>query len=283
MDHKEQEQVCKNCNHTFYGKFCNACGEKVIAQHDKRIVHLFEEGFHFITHFEGSFFTTVKTIFTKPGKFSLDYCNGIRKKYFKPVSLLLLFIVLYLLFPRFQGLNMKLNTYASKQYDFTWASIPLIKSKMKDKQIDYKQVSILYDSKSAAVSKISLFVIIPLAAFVLFALFLGTKNYFFDHTIMALELTSIYIGLHFLFIPFVSFIAEKINKSWSAFFYDDNYWLGYAIILIDLVIVTYAFKTFYQQKWIWSILKAAIYIVVFGEIIFYIYRLAVLFFTLLIC
>lgn len=283
MKNTINKNVCKSCGNDFSGKFCNLCGEKVYTNNDKKISHLLEEVFHFITHFEGSFLKTVKTIFTNPGKVSLDYCNGIRKKYFKPVSLFLLFVVLYLLFPRFQGLNMKLNTYTANEYGFRWISIPLTKSKMKEKNIDYKQMAAIYDSKSATISKISLFLIIPLAASVLLLLFYNSKKYFFDHSIISLELSTIYIGIHFLIIPFISFLIEKINSNWITFFYDDNYWLGIIIVLIDLLIVSFAFKRFYQQKWAWIVLKAVIYIIAFSQLIIYLYRLVVLFFTFLIC
>ena len=100
--------ICKNCNHAFTGKYCNHCGEKVYSEKDRSVLHFFEEGLHFITHFEGTFFNTLKKIFTRPGQLSVDYCNGKRKTYFKPLSLFLLLVVLYLLFPFFEGLNMKL-------------------------------------------------------------------------------------------------------------------------------------------------------------------------------
>lgn len=275
-----QITTCKNCGNNFCGKFCNNCGEKVYTHHDKSIGHIFEEGFHFLTHFEGSFLTTLKTVFTKPGKFSLEYCNGLRKKYFKPVSLFLLLVVLYLLFPRFAGLNMKLSTYASEQYDFAWISVPLIKSKLNTKNIKFKQLATLYDAKSSSVSKIGLFFILPFASAALLLLFFNTKKFYFDHFILALELSSIYIGLHFLIVPFISFIAELINKDWMQFFWDSNYWLSYFMVAVDWIIVSVAFRRFYSQKWIWIIPKAAVYLVIFFFGVIYLYRLLVLVVTL---
>lgn len=81
----DQVRTCKSCGHDFEGHYCNRCGEKLFHEKDKHIGHLFEEQFHFITHFEGSFFNTIKTVLARPGQLTLDYCNGIRKKYFKPV------------------------------------------------------------------------------------------------------------------------------------------------------------------------------------------------------
>ena len=79
------ENECKNCGNRFTGKYCNVCGEKVYTEKDKSIKYIIEEGFHFLTHFEGTFLKSLKAIITRPGTLSLDYCNGIRKKYFKPL------------------------------------------------------------------------------------------------------------------------------------------------------------------------------------------------------
>lgn len=275
-----EKNTCKNCGNHFSGQYCNQCGEKVYTHHDKNIGHIFEEVFHFLTHFEGSFLTTLKTVFTKPGKFSLEYCNGLRKKYFKPVSLFLLLVVLYLLFPRFAGLNMKMGTYATDKYGFTWIAVPIIKAKLRAKEMKYDELAKLYDAKSSSVSKISLFFILPLASAVLLLLFFNTKKYYFDHFILSLELCSIFIALHFLIIPFLSFLVELMNKNWASFFWDDNYWLGYFIAALDLLIVSLAFKRFYNQKWIWTIPKSMIYILIFGEVIIYLYRILVLVVTL---
>jgi hypothetical protein len=264
----EANITCKNCGNQFTGKYCNNCGEKVYTSHDKSIGHILEELFHFVTHFEGSFITTIKTVFKKPGKFSFDYCDGLRKKYFKPVSFFLLIVVLYLLFPKFQGLNMKLDTYATDKYGYTWVSVPLIKAKMKNKQVDYVTTAKLYDAKSPSVSKVGLFLLIPMAASVLLLLFYKTGKFYFDHFILALELSALFIALHFLIIPLISVIAEGINKSWVSFFWDDNDLLGYITIALDLLIVSIAFKRFYNQKLVWTILKAAIYVVVFFELFF---------------
>src|SRR6266700_2612526 len=108
--------TCKNCGNRFSGKFCNQCGEKVYTEKDKSVLHFFEEGIHFITHFEGTFFTSLKAILTKPGLLSTDYCNGTRKKYFKPLSFFLVIVVVYLLFPVFSGLNMPMRSYGNERF-----------------------------------------------------------------------------------------------------------------------------------------------------------------------
>ena len=34
--------ICKNCNNSFSGKYCNHCGEKLYREKDKKVSHLFK-------------------------------------------------------------------------------------------------------------------------------------------------------------------------------------------------------------------------------------------------
>jgi hypothetical protein len=106
-------QACKSCGHSFSGKYCPACGEKTYKETDKHLGQIALEIFHLAIGMEGTIFTTLGAFLARPGKLSADYAAGIRKKYFKPIPFFLLLVVVYLLFPRFQGLNMPLQVYAS--------------------------------------------------------------------------------------------------------------------------------------------------------------------------
>src|SRR2546423_13621943 len=139
--------TCKNCGNTFTGKYCNNCGEKVYTEEDRSVIHFFDEGLHFITHFEGNFFITLKTIFTKPGNLSLDYCDGIRKKYFKPLSFFLLLVVLYLLFPVFEGLNMKVYYHVHNDLYGPYA-LKKVKEIMENKNWTEPQLEQIFHQKA---------------------------------------------------------------------------------------------------------------------------------------
>ena len=95
--------TCQNCGNTFVGKYCNSCGQQYLGHDDKSFLHLIEEVLHFITHFEGSFWLTLKTLLIHPGVLSKEYCAGKRKKYFRPLSFFMLIVVFYLVFPILQG------------------------------------------------------------------------------------------------------------------------------------------------------------------------------------
>lgn len=269
------QHTCKSCGNHFEGKYCNQCGEKVFTDHDKSVLHLFEEAFHFITHFEGKFFVTLKAFLSKPGKLSLDYSAGIRKKYFKPVSFFFILVILYLLFPRFEGLNMKLDTYTFPEYGYAGIALPLIKTKMKNKEMTYRQVAEKYDQKSPKISKLGLFLFLPFSALVLFILFYSKKRYFFDHFIAGTEITSFYIFSHFLFLPFCAFLVSKLAPG-AIYMFDDGAWTWWVMLGCFALFIFLALKRIYRQAWWLTLLKSALFLFIFTNLIRYVYGLIIL-------
>jgi hypothetical protein len=198
--------TCKNCAHQFNGKYCNNCGEKVFTKHDKSIAHLFEEGLHFLSHFEGKLLTTIKTVLTRPGKLSLDYCSGIQKKYYKPLSFFLLLVVLYLLFPVAKGLNMPLGNHTDSGIYGRFAK-QKVTSLMREKHLSEAYIEEHYHAASEKVSKLLLLLIIPVMALWTWLLTYKRKDkVYFDHFIFCTEVNSFLVLWGFLILPFIAWL-----------------------------------------------------------------------------
>lgn len=253
---------CKNCGQALTGKYCSNCGEKAYQETDKRFVHLIDEGVHFTTHLDGSFFTTLKTFLTRPGKYAADYCSGIRKRYFKPISFFLLLVILYLLFPLFKGLNMSYSTYVSDQYSYAWYGKPVALKKMQTHHLTEEELAEKYNKKSPAFAKFFLLVLIPLSALVLALLFYTSRRYFYDHFLLSIEITSFYIFSQFLFLPLLALIVTTIKSS-LAYIFSDNSWLWDFFYLLLAFYIIVAFRKFYKQKVWLSILKGLVFSLVF--------------------
>jgi hypothetical protein len=235
--------TCKNCCSIFSGSYCNNCGEKAFTEKDKKISHFFSELFHFSTHLDGKFFTTIKTIFTRPGKLSYDYCNGIRKKYFKPLSLFLLIIIIYLLFPLAKGLNMNYNTYVSSEYNYAWYARPIANNKISKKNIKIEEFAGKYDKKSQVFAKPFLLLLLPLSALALAGLFYKKRKYFFDHFVLGIEITSSIITFMFLIVPLLAYIIMHIYPV-SKIIFKDGSILDYVVLILLLIMVSFALKNF---------------------------------------
>jgi len=270
--------ICKNCGHQFSGNFCNQCGEKVYTEKDKNLLHFVEEGFHFLTHFEGKFFTSLKAIFLRPGQLSLDFSNGIRKKYFKPLSFFLLLVVLYLIFPTFQGLNMRLQFHV--QHDIYGAyAYKKVTQLMAEKQLSEEELVRLYTYKSEKTSKFLLFLLVPAMALISWGLGFWKRKLFFDHFVFAIEVLCFLIMWGFLILPLLIFIPRALNLI-PAVTEKSEVVLGICILTVLLAFITAAARRFFKFNWAYSILYALLSIVLLGAFIQFVYKFILFYITI---
>lgn len=238
--------TCKACGHKFVGKYCNHCGEKVYTDHDKSFFHFVEEGIHFVTHFEGTFFTTLKYLFTRPGKLSENYCNGIRKTLFKPLSLFFLLVVIYLIFPVFEGLNMRL-LYHLRNPLYGGYATQKITALMQSQSWSDTQVAELFQQKSAKVSKFLLLILLPLTALFFWSLTHKRRPFFFDQMVFATEINSVYLIWGFMLMPLLLTAFEFTAHLFTGHYVPANDGVLSLIIYGGLLLyLTLAAKRFYR-------------------------------------
>jgi hypothetical protein len=268
--------TCKNCGNLFTGKFCNNCGEKVYTDKDRSVSHLLSEGVHFITHFEGSFFNTVVALFTKPGKFSLDYCDGIRKKYFKPLAFFLLLVVLYLLFPFFDGLNS--SAYYHVRHPL-YGKYALHKSLqiVQERHLTDEAFGEAFSHTSEKISKLLLFIIIPAMALFSWLVSLKKRKYFYDNFVFSIEANSFFLLWGFLIFPLLFRLFTKIVPV-------PDQTGNLTILIADLSFFTFylvfAAKRFFRFKWWYSILYSLVFTFLLAIFIQYIYKFILFYITI---
>jgi Protein of unknown function (DUF3667) len=233
----------------FEGKFCNNCGQKGYTDKDKSVKHIFEEVFHFMTHFEGAIFTTLKTLFKNPGKLTIDYCNGARKKYYKPISFYLLLVIIYLIFPIAKGLNVAMTTHQGND-----TRAKKIEQYQKNHNLSEKEMTVKFENKSAQISKILLFLFIPASALIVFILFFYKKPYVFDLAILSTEINIMYLLISFLICPLLFLLAYKTFGLQISEF-------TFTLIpsLIFAFICSLIFRKIFGEKWTITIVKSIVF------------------------
>jgi hypothetical protein len=85
--------ICKNCDAEITGKFCANCGQKA-ELHRITVKHVLHDLFHAFTHADKGVLLLTKQLFTRPGIVAKEYIQGRRKKYFNPLSFLVLTMAL---------------------------------------------------------------------------------------------------------------------------------------------------------------------------------------------
>ncbi|HCY89945.1 MAG TPA: hypothetical protein DHV17_06775 [Chitinophagaceae bacterium] len=305
----EHEQHCKSCGQLFQGKFCPNCGEKVLHEHDKSVWHFFEEAIHFLTHFEGTFFATLRAIFFHPGKLSKDYCAGIRRKYFKPLPFFMLLVFLYLLFPLFKGLNMQFMFYLKKgneasrlvsertsvnvdsllHFADTKASGVVFEddldrsyyhARLRDSLFNanpaLSSLSDEFNRKSEKTSKLLLLILIPLSAIPLWLMQGKKRKYLFDHMVLATELNAYLIITGFFIFPLLLLALIWLFPGFRIL--QSETFIGFVVYFVFFIFCFRSFRNFYQNGYLWALLKAMAFCLLHIVIMFVIYK-AILFYT----
>ena len=81
-----KNKTCLNCNYVVENKFCPNCGQEN-TETRKSFHYLFTHFVEDLTHYDGSFWKTIKALLFIPGKLTKEYLAGKRKLYVPPVKL----------------------------------------------------------------------------------------------------------------------------------------------------------------------------------------------------
>lgn len=275
MQSEEQPVVisCASCGNSFQGKFCNKCGEKVLNDKDKSVLHFFEEFVHVLTHADSKFLKSLKLLMVKPGFLTREYLDGRRKKYASPLTMFLIANVIYLLVHGIDGLN---SRYVSQMKGQPYSSniVQATEKKKTERKWTDKEMEEHYNAKTDKVSKLLLIVLIFLFAIPVSLIFYNKKYYFFDHMIFATEFINFIIYFILLLIPYTLTGLYILSAKYLG--YDGDATLNSPPFLVLLFLLLWAplvlaGKKVYRQSWPISVIKALILTICFAFVVI-IYR-----------
>lgn len=88
--------LCPNCNftETHDAEFCSSCGQK-FAPYKITIKEFLKDLVDHVFAFETTFFNTIRKIFI-PGQLTIDYFKGYRRRYYHPLRLFFVLLVMHL-------------------------------------------------------------------------------------------------------------------------------------------------------------------------------------------
>lgn len=259
--------TCINCGNSFTGQYCNQCGQKIFTAKDKTFKGILEEVLHFLTHFEGKFFKTMRTVILRPGRLSRDYCNGIRQRYYKPISFFLMLIIIYLIFPFMEGLNMRFEFY--RGVDVTGEFInQQIDDKIAATGMSESELGEIFKTKSEKTAKILLLTLVPLTAVALFFLFFNSRKTAYDYMILATEINIFVLLVFFLLLPYLLLIAVAIFQLRTV---QEAYFLPVMLAMFIMALIV-MFRSFFYASWFISVIKAAAFLFLYYVITQIIYK-----------
>jgi len=259
----EQPQICKSCDTPLQGKFCHACGEKLITAEDKSVKRWLGELFSSIWMLDGKLFKTLKYLIFRPAQLASDYVAGKRKPYVRPLNIFLIANILYFLSPTFDTFK---TTLHSQMTNMPYKAIVeyAVDVKLEKKGLDLEEFTAQYDRKTVEVSKLILIVLAPLLGFLLYALFRKQGLYLSDSFGLALQYWAFFMLMFIVFLPYLNRLVDAL--------FDYVFLRGEIFISISALVVS-GFYLFFQlkpwkgEKWPWYIAKLLVLLVAFIPIL----------------
>lgn len=328
-----EDKTCLNCNYVVENKFCPNCGQENIDTR-KTFYQLFVHFFEDLTHYENSFWKTIRNLIFKPASLTKEYLSGKRMSYLAPIRLYIFisFVTFFLLsvIPNNEDtpdvkvnlnkasllsekdtvfieqqkiidleksgaitkpisdslqkliVDSKLNEVNKDNSEFTllgkkYKSVEELDSIQKHGSPDEKvgplffwlkrKMQLVHDNNKGKNLKEkflesfthnlpkSLFIYMPLFAFILWIFQNKKKWYYFDHGIFTLHYFS-FLLLAILILRIINYLFEFLNH--YTFFNILEYIFATVVILYTLYYFFPAHHRFYQEKRMVTVMKGIV-------------------------
>ncbi len=239
--------ICANCNGSVEASFCPTCGQKSHV-HRITVSHVIHEGVHSVTHADKGFLLLVKELLKRPGFVAKEYIEGKRKRYFNPLSFLVISSALFAYGSSVTGFMDRLTSGGGSQR----AGGRPISEQWRE----------TYQIVTNSGKWLPLLFIAPLFAFLSWLFFIRKKyNYAENFVLHAFIFGEAALFRLLVFIPLFLIIPER---TWvlNMFVYEAFF----------LVFVTIAYKQFFNQHLALVILKVilirVLFVVLFWALIY---------------
>jgi uncharacterized protein DUF3667 len=120
------DATCTNCGLSVTGRYCASCGEEVLDATKLTVRHFVQDSLlPEIVNLDGRVWRTLRYLLFRPAYLSLEYAAGRRRRYVKPLRVLLVAIIVYA-FATQGGQTFTFSLQGARDFRFslTPASIP---------------------------------------------------------------------------------------------------------------------------------------------------------------
>ena len=250
---------CATCGHSFNGRYCNLCGEKVVELNERTLRYFLGHVLNAFTFIDGKFWRSFKTMVTRPGGMAKEICDGKRQPYMRPISFFFVANVIYFLFPLFQTFTAPLNAQVYyMSYSRALGFEELVHERIEKEGTSYEEFQARYNPHSEYVSKLTL-VLLPLI-FSLFVslIFIRRKLLYVDTLTFSLEFMSfaLFIVTILLSLFLISLVWIGQLVSFNAEWLVDDQFLAPLSLVLSAVFLFFAVRNFFRLSVVWSVVGA---------------------------
>ncbi|AOR27500.1 conserved hypothetical protein (DUF3667) [Formosa sp. Hel1_33_131] len=284
--------LCQNCDTRFNGNYCPNCGQQ-LKEFQRPFKFLIVDLAGNIFSFDTRLWRSLKDLITLPGTYALEYINGHRMRYVPPLRLYVFISFLFFLL---------LSTFVSRMVVISEETKSSINSEIKegmdknDISADIGILNIEADSNLITGTELfkiiktvindpsrymnsfltfvswTLFLLMPLYAFILWLFFRKSQPYFYCHLIFAINqhaflflLCGLVLGIKLLFpdqssqpenyalllIPIYMFIGKKqlYQKGWIGTFFR-MFAAFFLYLMLFILVITLLFALWFDLNFL---------------------------------
>jgi hypothetical protein len=273
---KEVAQVqCLNCGAAAKGAYCYQCGQHVRDNADRSLGRLLSEVFGTIFFFDNRFLLSLKYLLAFPGRMTVEFLAGKRKKFISPVTLFLFFNVIYFFVSPLSDYSLSLNDQMYWQYHSEWTS-SWANTKLQNLGISEQAYAPMYQKASDNVSKSIMMINVPLIGLFIYLLAFKKRKFYFDSLIFAFHFFTFYL-ISWVLLDWVGKLFDMIE---SASAYASSFFIFFTFGLPFLYAV-FSIRKFLRLRWYWAV-PAGVWVIAAVMLANLIYRLIIYGVTLLV-
>jgi len=235
---------CLNCGAELSGEYCSACGQKKLDPRDLSVKrfggHLVDE----LTDLQSNkILRSFSNLLFRPGLLTAEYLAGRKKHYITPVRLYLTFSAIYFLFA--WGTLSDVRGGGSERLSRSSVVVAMAQRKGMDAHILADRIQQRAE-KAAGVLR---FGSVLVSGLFLSLLYLPRRRYYVEHLIFSFHYYSFDFcckSIFALLYVTVAAVGRRLPVMVLNFFYP-----------VALLYLVFALRRVYQEKWPWTLLKAA--------------------------
>lgn len=245
--------ICQNCDTRFKGNYCPNCGQQ-FKGFQKPFKFLIVDLAANVISFDTRLWRSLKALLTRPGKYALDYINGHRMRYVPPLRLyvfisFLFFLLLSIYVNREVIINQETreSIQTELQLNDIKGNIGTLDIGVENDEYSIKKISKIVNSVLDDPTRYinnflrfvswTLFLLMPLYAFILWLFFRKSQPYYYSHLIFAVNQHAFLFFLGGVILG----IKLMINNQFS---HPENY-----VIWLIPVYMFVGKKQMYRKRW----------------------------------